>query len=112
MKLPNAHLAVVEREKITEYLLNAAHPDNGGKAAFFQNLGFDSDDWQAMAEALRKLALTGDVAKRVESRHGQKYVVDGRMETPSQRSPLVRTVWVIDRGLDLPRLVTAYPHEQ
>ena len=25
MKLPNAHLAVVEREKVTEYLLNPVH---------------------------------------------------------------------------------------
>ena len=39
VKLPNIVLAVVEREKITEYLLNPAHPDNGGKAAFFQIQG-------------------------------------------------------------------------
>ena len=32
---------IVEEEKITEYLLNSAHPDNGGKAAFFQKLGFN-----------------------------------------------------------------------
>jgi hypothetical protein len=29
MKLPNADLAKVERKKITEYLLNDEHPDNG-----------------------------------------------------------------------------------
>jgi len=40
MKLPNAERAVVDREKIEEYVLNAAHPDNGGKAAFFLALGF------------------------------------------------------------------------
>ena len=34
MKLPNAHLAIVQQEKVKEYLLNPAHPDNGGKAAF------------------------------------------------------------------------------
>jgi hypothetical protein len=111
VKLPNAHLAVVEREKITGYLLNAAHPDNGGKAAFFQTQGFAGDHWHGLAEALRHLALTGEVAKRVESRHGQKYVVDGKMETPNKKSPWVRTVWIVDRGLDKPRLVTAYPHE-
>ncbi len=32
MKLPNAAQAVVTRGKIADYLLNAAHPDNGGKA--------------------------------------------------------------------------------
>lgn len=111
MKLPNGALAIVEREKITEYLLNAAHPDNGGNTAFFLSLGFDRSDWQTLAEAFRKLALVEDVIGRVESHHGQKYVVDGRMETPSKRFPLVRTVWIIDRGLDTPRLVTAYSHE-
>jgi len=34
MKLPNAEQAVIEQEKITDYPLNPAHPDNGGKAAF------------------------------------------------------------------------------
>ena len=40
MKLPNAHLALVAKEKIEDYLLNGAHPDNGGKAQFFDSLGF------------------------------------------------------------------------
>ena len=40
MPLRNAHLALVERHKVLEYLLNAAHPDNGGKAQFFKSLGF------------------------------------------------------------------------
>jgi uncharacterized protein DUF6883 len=45
MKLPNAELALVEREKITEYLLNAEHPDNGGKASFLIALGFQRATW-------------------------------------------------------------------
>ena len=40
MYLPNANLAIVDREKIADYLLNPAHPDNGGKAKFFLGLGF------------------------------------------------------------------------
>ncbi len=46
MKVPSAHMAVVEREKITAYLLNPAHPDNGGKAAFFRLLGFSRKSGQ------------------------------------------------------------------
>ncbi|MBI1815548.1 MAG: hypothetical protein HYR72_11260 [Deltaproteobacteria bacterium] len=87
-------------------------PHTGGKAAFFQALGFDHDNWQAMAEALRKLALIAEVTKRVESHHGWKYVVDGSMEIAGKRSHSVRTIWIVERGLDAPRLVTAYPHEQ
>ena len=105
MKLPNAHLAVVEREKIVDYLLNPAHPDNVGKAPFFFTLGFSRDDWQPLAVALGKLAEATEVAKSMESPHGRKYVLDGRIETPSGKTPVVRTIW-IDRGADRPRLVT------
>ena len=72
MMLPNAHLAIVEDEKVIEYLLNPIHPDNGGKAAFFQMLGFDWGAPSVFSAALRKLAVTGDVFKTVESGHGSK----------------------------------------
>lgn len=49
MKIPNAESAFVTQEKIRDYLLNAAHPDNGGKAAFFVALGFRAEDWPALA---------------------------------------------------------------
>jgi len=51
MKLPNLHLATAEREKITDYLLNEAHPDNGGKALLFIVLGFAREDWLMLANA-------------------------------------------------------------
>jgi hypothetical protein len=51
MKLPNALSALGEREKITEYLLNPAHPDNGGKAPFFTALGFERENWGLFADA-------------------------------------------------------------
>ena len=109
MKLPNAHLAVVEQGKVVAYLLNPAHPDNGGKAAFFAMLGFDRGDWPRFAAALRRLAVTGEVAKAMESLHGTKYVVDGRIETPTGGSPMVRSVWIVDREFEAARLITAYP---
>ena len=111
MKLPNAHVAVAAQEKIFDYLLNAAHPDNGGKAAFFMALGFSRENWPALAAALRKLAQASDVTQSLASPHGKKYVLDGRIESPSGRAPLVRTIWIIDAGQDAPRLVTAYPHQ-
>lgn len=111
MKLPNAELALVEREKITEYLLNPEHPDNGGKASFLISLGFQRDTWDIFAAALRKLALDSEVALSMETVHGKKYIVDGRIETPVSKTPMVRTIWIVDRGADAPRLVTAYPHE-
>ncbi len=109
MKLPNAHLAIVDREKIVDYLLNPAHPDNGGKAKFFLGHGFTAEQWQDFAEALRRLGGSFPVIERVESQHGVKYIVIGRIETASGRSPSLHTVWIVDKGNENPRLVTAYP---
>ena len=64
MKLPNAERAVVEREKIADYLLNPEHPDNGGKAAFFLALGYNRDDWPSLPAALRRLAVATEAAKK------------------------------------------------
>lgn len=112
MKLPNAENAVVDDDKITAYLLNPEHPDNGGKARFFFDLGFRRENCRVLADALRRLAVTGSVARSVETRHGNKYIVDGRIISPLGGQRPVRTVWIVDRGLDSPRLVTAYPQEE
>jgi hypothetical protein len=112
MNLPNAEQAVVERAKIVDYLLNPAHPDNGGKAAFFLALGYSQGNWSSLAAALCRLALTTEVAKSVETEHGIKYILDGGLETAVGKKPVVRTIWIVDRGLDRPRLVTAYPGEE
>jgi len=112
VRLPNAHLAIVERKKIVDYLLNPAHPDNGGKASFFMALGFRREDWEMLADALRQVALTSTVTQHMETVHGKKYIIDGVIETPIGKTPMVRTVWIIDQGFDVPRLVTAYPHEE
>ncbi len=111
MNLPDAESAVVERDKIVGYLLNPGHPDNGGKAPFFLSAGFTQERWQELAAALRHLAVTFPVSKSVASPHGSKYVLDGELQTPSGRKPLVRTVWIVDAGFVSPRLVTAYPQE-
>jgi hypothetical protein len=110
MLLPNAPLAVVDRAKITDYLLNPAHPDNGGKAAFFIAIGFSTGHPELLADAFLALVARTSASVVVESDHGRKYVVDGPIDTPSGTRPWVRTIWIIDRGADVPRLVTAYPY--
>ncbi len=111
MNLPNAHLAVIERQKIVEYLLNADHPQNGGKARFFTSLGFTSAHWRALRRALAELATSAEATRLVESEHGRKYIVDGELRAPSGNTAQVRSVWIIDVGQLVPRLVTAYPRE-
>jgi hypothetical protein len=48
----------------------------------------------------------------MDSIHGEKYIVEGTIATPVGRVVRVRTVWIIDRGETVPRLVTAFPRPQ
>ena len=64
MRLPNVQFAVVEEEKVVDYLLYPAHPDNRGKALFFLGLGFRRDEWRPLAAAFRKVAEGHLVAKQ------------------------------------------------
>ena len=57
MRLPNVQKALVEKKKITGYLLNVAHPDGAGKSRFFSSLGFTIDNWQQLADALTEQAI-------------------------------------------------------
>jgi len=65
-----------------------------------------------LAAALCKVAESHLVTKMMASPHGQKYIVDGPIETPSGERRLVRTVWIIDLGFETPRLVTVYSQEE
>lgn len=112
MKLPNAESSVVPPEKITDYLLNPVHPDGAGKAQFFASMGFRREEWRTLAAALRRIGQENPVTESMESAHGRKYVIDGRMETAIGRRPMVRTIWIVDQGSDNPRLVSAYPQEE
>ncbi len=109
MKLPNLDRASVSEQKVATYLLNPKHPDGAGKATFFIALGFRAEQWEMLAEALKRLTAYNEVSWSVQTEHGWKYVVEGEIETPAGRSVVIRTVWIVDHGQSYPRLVTAYP---
>ena len=101
-------MAEVTDEKILEYLLAENHPAGRSKARFLMRLGFGEADPQALRDALLKIAQEGQVVAEVHSRFGTKYIVDGYLQGLAG-SAWVRTVWIVDRGTIVPRLVTAYP---
>lgn len=111
MKLPKAHLAIVDREKILGYLLNPAHRFGASKARFFTSFGFRTEAWEELAEALREHGRTQLVCKMKQSAFGPRYEVEGELPAPDGRRPLVCTVWQMDGGEVAPRLITAYPLE-
>jgi hypothetical protein len=111
MKLPNAHLASVWREKITDYLLNPGHRYGASKAHFFFEFGFELESWEVLAESLRDHAMRHEVNRTRQALWGPRFEIDGELSTPDGRMPRVRTVWQLDQGEIAPRLITAYPLE-
>ena len=111
MKLPNAANAVVEREKIADYLLNPAHRYGASNARFFAHFGFRMAAWEQLAQALREHGRTHEVTKTRETGFGPRYEVEGTLNCPNGRRPRVRSVWQLDEGAVAPRLLTAYPLE-
>ncbi len=109
MKLPNKQQAIVEVSKITDYLLNDAHELGKHKATFFKAFGFEDQKASIFQEALEKHAQNQPVDKHEPSVFGDKYVLKCHIDTPDKRDPCIYTVWIVDSGQDLPRLITAYP---
>lgn len=109
MKLPNRNAAIVSREKIVNYLLSDAHPRGRSKAAFFKSYGFNAERWEELTKTLKQHALEHDVSKVEESPFGMRYNVVGKIAAVDGRSPNVLSVWFIDIGEKVPRLVSAYP---
>lgn len=109
MKLPNREKAVIAEAKIKRYLLSEAHSVGKSKAKFFIEVGFTQDTFEILEHGLLRIARSEDVTEVVSSPHGIKYVIDGMLETSNRREVAVRTIWIIDRGRDRPRFVTAYP---
>lgn len=111
MRLPNPEHLQVDREKILDYLLSPSHPDGQTKAEFFRRFGFLRDQWEVLAEALRQHGMTHPISKTVESPHGTRYSVDGEIESPDGRNPRIRSVWIVEAGSRIPRLITTHPLE-
>ena len=108
-KLPNAYRAEVDMSKIVDYLLSTWDPETADKARFFLRFGFNLERWSEFADALQQHAVNGVVTNTVVSPYGLRYRVDGTLETPDGRNPKIRSIWQIDNGRSIPRLITAFP---
>jgi Domain of unknown function (DUF6883) len=109
MKLPNLENLVVPRAKVVDYLLSPTHRDGRHKAQFFAHFGFTQNNWQQLAELLRRHALEHEITKVEPSAFGTRYVLEGIMNMPDGRAVPLRAVWFVSDQQEDPRFVTAYP---
>lgn len=106
MKLPNREFAVIEPEKLTDYLLNLNHRRGGTKARLLTRFGYSATDWQRLESDIRQYHLSTDIETVRETPYGARYQIFAALQTPTNESLLVRTVWQVDYGQTFSRLIT------
>lgn len=109
--LPNAARAYVEPAKLRDYALDPTSPTGRHKARVFRSaLGFERDDWPALADALVAGARSAEVTGRRDAPAGGPiYELLISVTGVNGRSATVATAWQVGPDGD-PRLVTAYVH--
>lgn len=108
MRMPGANEAWIPAPKIDDYLLNLQHPEGGGKAKFFQSVGFLQGSSASLASALLRVAAERDVLSQTSTEYGTKFRIAGTIDCPNGTQAEVLTVWMKPAGAR-PWLVTAYP---
>ncbi len=111
MKLPSFENAIIEEDKLRNYLLSSSHPVGRFKAAFFAGFGYTQNDCKRLEEDIRKLISAQEAEEGLPSAYGQKYEVHGIMIGSKGKKFGLRTIWIVPRGETVPRFVTAYPEE-
>jgi hypothetical protein len=109
--IPGFERAMISPAKLSEYLLDAAHKVGAPKFKFLRSFGFSVERPEELEAALLEHGLSGGGAVTTKvTRFGLRYEVDGRLRTPSGRTPLVRTVWQEHADAPHLRFVTLVPN--
>lgn len=93
------------------YLLNLKQnsPRGKGKAKFFNAKGFSLPQSEQLANALQQHPFTARPLPQEQGKWGQKLKFRCDIKTPSGASVCIVSVWQIDNGKTIPRLITARP---
>src|ERR1051325_6565725 len=97
MKLPNAERAVVEREKIVDYLLNPAHRHGASKARFFSSFGFRIEQWERLLGGLSGEG-GGAAGGRGGARDGPRSALRSGGRTDGSRRPFTARPFGLANG--------------
>ena len=108
MKLPNADRAVVDLRKLRDYCLSQEHPRGQHKARLFKRaLGLTAQDVLEFQNLLLSAARSEDAVSLGADDYGKRYALDFSVKRTSGQAT-IRSLWIIRRGEDFPRLATCY----
>lgn len=111
-RIPNYEKAIIDPVKLQDYVLSDTHPIGRFKAAIFQQMGYTRKNWGQFAEDIRTQLLPFDAEEGEKTKYGQKYIITGDIKGPSGKVMKLKSIWIILRGEELPRLITIYPGEE
>ncbi len=109
MKIPNAEHAVVDIRKLRDYCLSTIHDEGKHKARLVKSmLGMTRENTEELREVLLQAVKIHDAQLGRLDEYGQRYTVDFAFEWRDKRT-MIRSGWIIESGLDIPKLTSCYP---
>lgn len=85
---------LIDNRKISDYLLDLAHPYGGPKAKYLMRFGFTPEEPDILANALVEHARTNSPGVEILPPKGEpKIVFEGTVIAPDGRDMPLRTVW-------------------
>jgi len=106
--LPDSDRAVIDAEKLRDYVLSPDHEHGKHKArVFLSALGIDRDSWEYLHEQIASRVKEAEVSEVRTGRYGLRYSVPMLIEGLNGQTHEVTTGWIIEQE-GAPRLTTAY----
>jgi hypothetical protein len=94
--------------KLRDYSLNAEHKEGKHKARVFAAaLGLGPGDAEWLRAKLLNIARSEDCRLGRKTDYGQRYLIDSEL-SHERKSAQIRSVWIIRKGENSPRLITCY----
>ena len=107
-RLPHGDRAIVDSRKLEDYCLNPPHSKGRHKARVFREaLGIGPGDAVWLRDALLEAARSREVLQIATDSWGSRWRLDVSIARLGKRA-MVRSVWIVRTGEDLPRLVSCW----
>lgn len=108
MELPSAHSANDDLRKLQDYCLNPEYPRGKHKARVFQSaLGVGRENAEELRARILSAVGEQDCIPGESDEYGARYVVDIEWQRLG-KSATIRTMWIVKRDEDIPRLTSCY----
>ena len=108
MKLPGVKRAYIDVNKVRDYGLGSFHPEGRHKARVFRSaLDLSEKDAEFLRQRILEAVINADAIPGRSDAYGSRFLADLVVERGPKRTT-IRTVWIVRRDEDFPRLLTCY----